>query len=145
MSVPEREELSYIELMTSRAVLARIAIFMLSTYLIVASYSFPLLRDQHLFQVPFLSTHYVFFAAGVMGYPMVIWPKVRFGLIPWLFVLGSACLGRAFSVAFGGELYSTAEKLRASGWMATWVLALVLVLQIQAAEILRTRRNKWSG
>lgn len=145
MSVPEREEISYVKRMSNRAVLARVAIFMLSTYLMIASFSFPEYRDAHILQIPFLDTSVVFFLAGLLGFPMVIWPKMRYVLLPWLFVLGLACLGRAFTVAFGGDLFTFAEKLRASGWVTTWVLSLVAVLQIQAAEILHTRSNKWSG
>lgn len=126
-----------------RAFVARLAIGLLSLYLVVAGYSFNGVDDA-LFGIGWLDTQTVFTLAGVLGFPMIFWPKTQIGLVPWLAMLGLACVGRSMTILFVGE-YPSDLKLRSLGWFVTWLSALVAVLQIQASEILRRREAQWTG
>lgn len=142
MSHPDTGEVAIVKRSMDRALLARAGIGMLSTYLVVVSFAWKG-KDGYLFTAGWLPAQAVFLAAGTLGFPMMFWPKTRRGIVPWMAALGLACVGRTFTVLFGD--YTFDERLRATGWITTWVLAMVAVLQIQASEILRRRDELWTG
>lgn len=143
MSKPDPEETAVIERFMERAVVARAGIALLSVYLVAVSFAWSG-RDEALLGIDWLAARPVFLAAGLLGLPMLGWPRWKIGLVPWLLVLGLACAGRTFTVVFGEE-FTFGERLRAVGWLVMWVFALAAVMQIQAAEILRRRGHQWSG
>lgn len=94
--------------------------------------------DRHIFGVTFLDARVAYVIIGILGGATVVFARLR----PWWLVLMTPLTwGRAVTLLFSGspDLARGAELRATTGWVLLWMLGILAVLVLEAADVMQLR------
>lgn len=100
-------------------------------------------KDGFFFGTSWLLAKPAFLFAGITAGVAFLRPYSKLIIVSFLFGMAGACFGRMFTLVLS-DTTDFSEKVRALGWVIPWLLAVVSIIQINLARVIR-KTKLWNG